>query len=361
MKKLMSAVAYAALISAPAAAEEVLHVYNWSDYIAEDTIALFEKQTGIKVVYDVYDSNEVLEAKLMAGNTGYDVVTPSGEFMQRQIGAGIYAELDKSQLPNLKHMDPTLTKAAAQYDPGNAYGVIYMWGTTGLGYNVDMVRERLGEDAPTDSLALLFDPKNAEKLQDCGVVLPDAPTEVFPAAMKYLGLNPESKDKADFEKAAEAVKKIRPFVRYFHSSQYISDLANGDICLVLGWSGDVLQSRDRAEEAGNGIKVGYSIPKEGAMQWMDMLGIPADAPHKEAAHKFLNFMMDPRITANNTNFVWYANANLASLPLVDPEITSDPGIFPPQEVKDKLWTAVAYGKKMDRVITRLWTSLKTGH
>lgn len=360
MKKILAITAFASISSGAALAEEVLHVYNWSDYIAEDTIALFENATGIKVTYDVYDSNEILEAKLLAGNSGYDVVVPTADFMQRQIAAGVYAELDKSKLPNLKHMDPALMAAAAQFDPDNAHGTIHMWGTTGLGYNIDKVQERLGDDAPTDSWALLFDPANAEKLQDCGIALLDAPVEVLPAAMNYLGLNPQSTNKDDLEKGAELVNTIRPFVRYFHSSQYISDLANGDICLTMGWSGDVFQARDRASEAENGVEVGYSIPKEGALQWFDMLAIPVDAPNKDAAHKFINFMMDPQITANNTNYVWYANANLASFLMVDAEITGDSGIFPPDEVKARLWSATVYNKKTDRIMTRLWTGIKTG-
>ena len=360
MKRLLMATALATVCATPIFAEEVLHVYNWSDYIAEDTITLFEETTGIKVTYDVYDSNEVLEAKLLAGNSGYDVVVPTADFMQRQIAAGVYASLDKSMLPNLEHMDPDLMAAAANYDPENEHASIHMWGTTGLGFNAPMVAERLGDDAPTDSWALLFDPANAEKLQDCGIALLDAPTEVLPAAMNYLGLDPQSIDPADFEKGAELLMKIRPYVRYFHSSQYITDLANGDICLVLGWSGDVFQARDRADEAENGVEIGYSIPKEGALQWIDMLAIPVDAPNKEAAHKFINFMMDPQISANNTNYVWYANGNAASTPLIDPDITSDPGIYPSDEAKAKLWTAVVYAKKTDRIITRLWTTIKTG-
>lgn len=360
MKRLLMATALATVCATPSFSEDVLHVYNWSDYIAEDTIALFEESTGIKVTYDVYDSNEVLEAKLLAGNSGYDVVVPTAEFMQRQIAAGVYAPLDKSMLPNLAHMDTQLMAAAANYDADNAHATIHMWGTTGMGYNVSMIEERLGADAPTDSWSLLFDPANAAKLQDCGIALLDAPTEVLPSAMNYLGLDPQSLDPEDFKKGAELVMQIRPYVRYFHSSQYITDLANGDICLVLGWSGDVFQARDRADEAENGVTVGYSIPKEGALQWIDMLAIPVDAPHKEAAHKFINFMMDPQISANNTNYVWYANGNAASIPLIDTDITGDPGIFPTDAAKAKLWTAVVYAKKTDRTITRLWTTIKTG-
>ena len=347
--------------TAPQAAEEpVLNVYNWSDYIAEDTIEKFEKETGIKVTYDVYDSNEVLEAKMMAGSSGYDVVVPTGDFLARQIVAGVYRKLDKDALPNLKNMDPDLMGRLADFDPGNEHAVVYMWGTTGIGYNVEKIKERLGEDAPTDSWALVFDPENAKKLADCGITLLDAPTEIIPAAMNYLGLDPRSTDKADIEKAEDLLKKIAPSVRYFHSSQYINDLANGDVCLSVGWSGDVFQARDRAAEAENGVEIAYVIPKEGALMWMDTLAVPADAPHPENAMKFINFIMDAQITADITNYVWYANANAASMPMVEDEIKEDHGIFPTDDAKKHLWTAKVYDAKTDRLVNRAWTAVKTG-
>ena len=361
MKKLISIAALAAFMTAPAlAADKVLHVYNWSDYIAEDTIKKFEAKTGIKVTYDVYDSNEVLEAKMLAGSSGYDVVVPTADFLQRQIAAGVYAKLDKSKLPNLKNMDASLMKTLGNYDKGNEHAVIYMWGTTGIGYNTKAVAKRLGDKAPVNSLDLIFDPANAAKLKDCGITMLDAPTEIIPAAMNYLGIDPHSTKKADFEKAAELLIKIRPYVRYFHSSQYISDLANGDVCVTIGWSGDVFQARDRASEAKNGVEIGYSIPKQGTLQWFDTMAIPADSKNKEAAHTFINFVMDAQITADITNYVWYANGNKASLPMVEQEIKDDAGIFPSDEVKAKLWPAIVYKKKTDRIITRLWTKIKTG-
>ena len=361
MKKLISMAVLAAFMTAPALAEDkVLHVYNWSDYIAKDTIKKFEAKTGIKVTYDVYDSNEVLEAKMLAGSSGYDVVVPTADFLQRQIAAGVYAKFDKSKLPNLKNMDPDLMKTLGNYDKGNEHAVIYMWGTTGIGYNTKAVAKRLGDKAPVNSLDLVFDPANAAKLKDCGITMLDAPTEIIPAAMNYLGLDPHSTKKEDFEKAAELLIKIRPYVRYFNSSQYISDLANGDVCVSIGWSGDVFQARDRATEAKNGVEIGYSIPKQGALQWFDTMAIPVDSKHKDAAHKFVNFVMDAQITADITNFVWYANGNKASLPMVEQEIKDDKGIFPSDEVRAKLWPAIVYKKKTDRIITRLWTKIKTG-
>ncbi len=354
--------ALVALIAAGAvnAQDNVLHVYNWSDYIAEDTIEKFEAATGIEVTYDVYDSNEVLEAKMLAGSSGYDIVVPTSDFLQRQIAAGVYAELDYSLLPNASNMDAELMAGAAAYDTDNAHAVIYMWGTTGIGYNVEMIAERLGEDYEVDSWALIFDPEISGKLADCGISMLDAPTEMLPAAMNYLGLSPNSTDKADFEAGAALLESVRENIRYFHSSQYISDLANGDICVSVGWSGDVFQALYRAEEAENGVEVGYVIPKEGALQWFDMLAIPADAPHPEAAHAFINFIMDAQITADITDYVWYANGNEASMSLVDPDITSDPGIFPTEEAKAALWASVPYDARTDRTVTRLWTRVKTG-
>ena len=341
-------------------ANGTLNIYNWSDYIAEDTLAKFTAATGIEVNYDVYDSNEVLEAKMLAGNSGYDLVVPTSDFLRRQVSAGVYAPLDKSKLPNLRYMDAELMAAAGAYDTDNEHSVIYMWGTTGMGYNVDKVAERLGADAPVDSWALLFEEENAAKLADCGISILDAPTEVIPAAMNYLGLDPQSTKRADFEKGAELLAKIRPYVRYFHSSQYISDLANGETCLAMGWSGDVFQARDRADEADKGVSVAYVIPKEGALQWFDLLAIPADAANKDAAHAFINFVMQPQITADITNYVWYASANTAAMELIDPEITSDSGIFPDAATKAQLWSAEVYNSRTDRALTRLWTKVRTG-
>ncbi|MEL6234637.1 MAG: polyamine ABC transporter substrate-binding protein [Pseudomonadota bacterium] len=354
----VSAIALAA--GSAAAQDKVLNVYNWSDYIAEDTIEKFEAETGIKVNYDVYDSNEVLEAKLLAGNTGYDIVVPTSDFLRRQIAAGVYMELDAAQLPNLANMDADLMANAAVYDPGNAHSVIYMWGTTGIGYNADMVAERLGEDAPTNSWALVFDPQYAEKLADCGISFLDAPTEMLPAAMNYAGANPRSTDRADFEKGAEVMQGVRDHIRYFHSSQYINDLANGNICVAVGWSGDVFQAQVRAEEADNGVSIEYVIPDEGALQWFDMMAIPKDAPNPELAHQFINFIMDAQITADITNYVWYANGNAASMAMVDAEVKENPGIFPTEAAKSRLWGSEVYNARTDRVVNRLWTQVKTG-
>ena len=339
---------------------KTVHIYNWSDYIAEDTVAKFEKETGYKVVYDVYDSNEVLEAKLLAGNSGYDIVVPTSSFLQRQVAAGVYQPLDTSKLPNLKNMNPDLMKAAATYDPGNEHAIIYMWGTVGIGYNVAKIKERLGDDAPTNSWSLVFDPKYAEKLKDCGITMLDSPTDMLQTALAYLGLDPLSTSADDMQKAADLLAGVRPYVRYFNSSQYISDLANGEVCVSVGFSGDVYIAAARATDAENGIEIAYSLPKEGAQVWFDMMAIPADAPNPEGALAWMNFIMEPQITADITNYVSYANANDAAMPLVDEAIRNDPSIFPPADVMAKLFPTVVYGAKLDRTMTRLWTKVTTG-
>ena len=342
-------------------AEQVVNVYNWSDYIAEDTLANFKQTTGIKAVYDVYDSNETLEAKLLAGHSGYDVVFPSLQpFAKRHIEAGVYAELDKSALPNLVHVDNSILKEMAGADPGNAHLVPYMWGTSGIGYNVTMVKERLGEDAPTDSWALIFDPRYAEKLADCGISLFDDEIEVFAAALLYLGKDASSSDPKDIEAATALLNRARPYIKYFHSSQYINDLANGDLCVAQGYSGDVIQARDRAAEAGNQVEVGYSIPKEGAVLWIDVMAIPKDAPHSKAAHAFINYLLEPKVIASISDYVAYANANKDATALVSVEVRSDAGVYPPPEIKQRLVTVHSVPKNIQRLRVRSWTRIKTG-
>jgi len=361
MNKSIVAISILALFISPvyAGEEPVLNIYNWSDYIAPGTIKKFEAATGIKVNYDVFDTNEMLEAKLLAGNSGYDLVVPTASFLERQIAAGLFQPLDKSKLPNLANLDPKIMAAVALNDPGNKYAIVYMWGTTGLGYNIAAIAKRL-PDATVDSWDMLFNPEIVARFADCGVALLDAPQEVIPAALQYLGLDPLSENPEDLKKAEAAILAIRPYVKYFSASQYISDLANGDICLAQGYSGDVLQARDRADEAGQNVAIAYSIPKEGAVIWFDMMAIPADAPHPENALKFLNFIMEPQISAAITNYVWYANANAASYGLIDPEVTSDPGIYPSEAVKANLFALRAHPQRYDRLLNRAWTRIKTG-
>jgi putrescine transport system substrate-binding protein len=343
------------------AEEPVLHVYNWSDYIADEALEQFQADTGIKVVYDVYDSNEVLEAKLLAGHSGYDLVFPTARpFAQRHIKAGIYRPLDKDKLSRYGNLDPVLMTNLSDVDPGNKYLVPYMSGTTSIGYNPAKVADRLGADTPVDTWALIFDPQTAARLADCGISLLDDPTEVFSAALVYLGRDPNSTAKADLEAATELLQKVRPFIRYFHSSQYINDLANGDLCVAHGYSGDVLQARDRAAEAGNKVEVALTIPREGAVLSMDVMAIPADARHPENAHRLIDFLMQPDVAAQITNSVGYANAIPASLPLLKEDVRNDPGIFPSQEVQARLIAQTELDPASQRARTRAWTRVKAG-
>lgn len=343
-----------------AAEEKVVNVFNWSDYIAEDTLALFEKETGIKVVYDVFDSNEVLETKLLAGHSGFDVVVPSSTFLGKQIKAGVFMKLDRSKLPNHGNMDKKIMSILDIIDKNNEHAIPYMWGTTGFGYNVDKIKEILGEDAPVDSWDILFKPEYVSKLKQCGVSMLDAGSEVLPPVMSYLGLDPNSLRAKDYKAAGELIGKVRPHITYFHSSKYINDLANGDICIALGWSGDIIQAQTRAEEAENGVNIAYSIPKEGANLWFDMMAIPKDAKHPNNAHKFLNFIMKPSVTAGISNYVAYANANEASYKLIDKEIWDNKGIYPSEETKKNLFIGIVLPPKINRIMNRTWTKVKTG-
>lgn len=339
---------------------ETVKVYNWSDYIAEDTLANFEAATGNKVIYDVFDSNEVVEAKLLTGNTGFDVVVPSASFLGRQIMAGVFMKLDRNKIPNWKHLDPSLMAKLERVDPGNAHSVPYLWGTTGIGYNVEKVAEILGEDYEVNSWDMIFKPEVISKLASCGVVTLDAASEIIPAALHYLGFDPNTHNADEIKKAGELIKSIRPHIRYFHSSQYINDLANGDICVAVGWSGDVMQASDRASEAENGVTVDYVIPKEGAAMWFDMLAIPADATNVDGAHQFINYILEPKVTASITDYVWYPNGSKAATPLVNPEITGAENIYPTPEVMDKLYTFDVMPAKVSRVTNRVWTEIKAG-
>jgi len=360
MKKTLMVALGALLVAMPAHAQDnVVNVYNWSDYIAEDTVAKFEAETGIKVNYDVFDSNELVEAKLLAGGSGYDVVVPSGFFLERQVAAGLFLPFDKSKIPNLSNMDPDVMAAAAAHDPDNAHSVDYMWGTTAIGYNVGKVAERLGE-APIDSWDAVFKPDNLAKLQDCGVNILDAPAEVMATALNYLGLDPNSESPDDLKKAEDLLMSIRPYVRTFNSSQYIDDLGNGEICLSIGYSGDVFIARDAAAEANAGVEVAYVIPKEGALKWFDLFAIPADAPHVDNAYKFIDFMLRPDIAAANTNYVFYASGNKAALDLIDPEVKDDPAIYPTPEVSAKLFNLKAHTPDYDELLTETWQRIKAG-
>jgi len=339
--------------------EKAVNVLNWSDYIAETTVADFQQKTGIKVTYDVFDSNEVLETKLLAGRSGYDIVVPTAPFLERQIKAGVFLPLDKSKLPNLKNMDPEIMQRVAAHDPDNQYSLTYLWGTIGLGYNPELVKRALGTDK-IDSWSVLLEPGNAKKLAKCGIAILDAPTDVFGSVAIYKGLDPNSEKPEDLKVVEEALTKVRPYIRYFHSSSYINDLAAGEICLALGWSGDVLQARDRGAAAAKPVTVRYAIPKEGAINYFDMLAIPADAPHPDNAHAFLNYMMEPEVIAKVTNKVRFANGNSASMPFVDESIRDDPNIYPSAEVRARLHPDLTESQAFSRDLNRAWTRIRSG-
>ncbi|MEC8573524.1 MAG: polyamine ABC transporter substrate-binding protein [Pseudomonadota bacterium] len=357
--KTMTLTAIVALSSAAAVAEEV-RVYNWSDYIDEDLLTKFEEETGIELIYDVFDSNELLETKMLAGGSGYDVVVPTGSFLARQIQAGAFQPLDKSKLSNAANMWDVIEDRTARYDPDNVYSINYMWGTTGIGANLAKVKEVLGDDAPIDSLDLVFYPDNMAKLAECGVYFLDAPDEMIPAALKYIGEDPNSMDADVVAKAEPVLTAVRPHVKKFHSSEYINALANGDICVAFGWSGDILQARDRAAEADNGVEIVYNAPKEGALMWFDQMAIPVDAPNPEAAHKFLNFIMEAQNMAAASNYVYYANGNKASQEFLEEDVIGDPAIYPNEETLQNLYIKEAYPPKVQRKATRMWTKVKSG-
>jgi putrescine transport system substrate-binding protein len=339
--------------------EKVLNVYNWSDYIEPSVLEQFTKQTGIKVNYDVFDANEVLETKLLTGHTNYDVVVPSAPFLKRQISAGVFQKLDKSQLPNLKNLDPDMLKQIGVYDPGSQYSVPYLWITSGPGYNVAKIKERMPQ-APVDSLRMFYDPAVVSKFKDCGVSVLDAPSEVVGTVLIYLGKDPKSESLEDLKAAETVLLSIRPYLRYVHSSRYIDDLANGETCLALGWSGDIKQAGDRARDAGKGIEIKYFIPKEGTIMNFDMLAVPADAPHPHNAHLFINYLLEPDVAARNSNLVKYANINTPSTPMLVDAVKGDPNIYPPPDIQAKLVPEPPRSQEYQRQLTRSWTRFKTG-
>ncbi len=367
MLKLCKPAALAAAVavslgSSVALASGEVRVYNWSDYIAEDTLAKFTEETGIKVIYDVYDSNEILEAALLSGRSGYDLVVPSNHYVARQISAGAFVALDHGKLPNRVNLNPDLMDDLESVDPGSRFAIPYLWGTNGYGYNEARIQAILGDDAPSDSWALVFDPAVTGKLAaaGCGISMLDSGEEMVRAAMAYIGLDPNSNNAEDIKKGGDVIKAVRPNITYFHSSRYIGDLANGDLCVAAGYSGDILQAAARAEEANNGNVIRYTIPREGAALWFDMMTIPAGARNVDNAHKLMNFLMRPEIIADITNYVWYANPNKPASEFVDPEILADTSIYPTDEVMKKLYIMDSRPQDAQRLMTRTWTSVKSG-
>jgi putrescine transport system substrate-binding protein len=341
-------------------AEKVLNVYNWSDYVDPTVVPAFEQEYGIKVNYDVFDSNEVVETKLLEGKTGYDIVVPSAPFMQRQIQAGVFQRLDKSLLPNLKNLDPDITHRLEVNDPGNQYGVNYLWGTSGVGYNVDQVAQAM-PNAPVDSFAMFYDPNVVKNFQKCGVSVLDAPDEVVGTVLIYLGKDPNSEEPDDLKAAEKILLAIRPYIRYVNSSKYIEDLANGELCLALGWSGDVEQARLRSKEAGKNINIKYNLPKEGGLMFFDMMVIPADATHPKNAHLFINYLLRPDVAAKNASTAHYATTVTGAFSLMDPAVYNNRSIFPNDVEKAHLHVNVSHSMPYMRELNRTWTRFKTGH
>jgi len=355
----------AALSTSADAADRSVNFYNWSNYMAPGVLEDFTKETGIKVTYDTFDANETLETRLLAGKSGYDLVVPSGYFLERQIRAGVFQKLDRSKIPNLANAWPEVTSRLATYDPGNLYAANYMWGTTGIGYNVSKLQAILGPDVKVDdavsSWDIVFNPDKLAKFKDCGIHMLDSADDILPAALSWLGLDPNSTKQADLEKAADAVAKVRPLVRKFHSSEYLDALATGEICFVVGWSGDVKQAQNRAEEAKNGIRIGYAIPKEGAQMFFDNLAIPTDAKNVAEAHELINYLYRPEVAAKNSDFLAYSNGNLASQKLIGPKVINDKTIYPDDATLKRLFVITARDPATQRIINRLWTRVKTGH
>ena len=341
-----------------------VNIYNWSDYVAPGVIEAFTKETGITVKYDTFDSNDTLETKLLAGKSGYDVVVPTAYFLARQIKAGVFQPLDKSKLSNLGNVWPEVARRLGAYDPGNRYAVNYMWGTTGIGYNVKKAREILKPDGPIEaamgSWDIVFKPENLARFKHCGVDMLDSSDDIMSAALHYLGLDPNSKEPAELEKAADLMLKIRPSVRKFHSSEYLNALASGEICLVVGWSGDIKQAQRRAAEAKGGVEIGYVIPNGGAQMWFDNLAIPKDAPNVAEAHAFIDYMLRPDVAAKNTDFLGYANGNIASQKLVSKAVLEDRMVYPDAATMAILYTITARDQRTQRLLNRLWTKIKTG-
>ena len=352
----MSVAAVVLTLPLLAATGKVVNVFNWTNYIDDATIPSFEKATGITVNYDLMDQNDVLEAKLLAGNSGYDVVVPSGSFFGEQVRAGLYQPIDRDKLKNYKNLDPTLMARVAKYDPGNRYGVPYMWGTSGIAYNVDAIHERM-PDAPVGSWRMLFDPSVVSHFKDCGVTLLDAGDEVVESALIYLGRDPDSESREDLEAAIDVITKIQPYIRYFQSTSYVDDLANGEICLALGWSGDVFQAMKSARK---GVNLDYRIPKEGAIVWFDMMAMPKDAPHPDAALQWIDFILEPQTAARISDAIFYANPNKASWPLLDPAVRDNKVIFPPADVMSRLVAIAPKSPRFVRMRNRAWMQAKAG-
>lgn len=341
------------------AEEALLNIYNWSDYIDPSVLSEFEEEFGIRVNYDIYDSSEMVDTKMLAGSSGYDLVVHSAAFAARLIPIGVYQEVDFSRLENYGNIDPLILQRMESAYGAKATGIPYMWGTTGFSYNVDMIRQRM-PDAPVDSAALVFDPEIVSRFADCGVSLLDDPTSVIPFAMLYLGHPASSVEPEHLADAEKLLNSIRPYIKYFSSTKMLLDLPSKEVCIAMSWSGDYSVASSRAAEAGVDINLAYSVPMEGGVEWYDVFYIPSDAPHPDNAHLFLDFLLRPEVIARTTNFVGYANANLKATPLVDPSIANDPAIYPDAEIQARLFASEVLPPKLERRRSRSWTKIKSG-
>ncbi len=337
----------------------VVNIYNWSDYVAPDTIAQFEAETGIEVNYDLYDTSEVVDVKLLSGGSGYDIVVHSSQFASRLAPIGVFQRIDRDRLPNLRHLDPEILAQTQRYTETIPYAVPYMWGTTGYAWNEAMVRARL-PDHPMDSADVLFDPAVVAQLADCGVSLLDGPTDIFPMVLAYLGRDPNAVDAESIAAAEAQLKLVRPYIRYFSNSKMISDLPNREVCVAMSWSGDYAQAAARAEEAGLDITLNYTVPKEGSGLWVDAMFIPADAPHTDNAYRFLDFILRPRVLADISNYVYYANASATARQFMKPRVLNDPGIYPDEATWRVMYPVLSADPKEERLRTRAWARVKSG-
>lgn len=342
------------------AAQQEIHFANWADYVGPTTFADFEKETGIKVVLEPFDSNAILETKLLTGSSGYDVVITPADFLARQVKAGLYSPLDPAQLPNRKNLNPSLLKRLETSDPGNQFAVPYLWGTVGIGYNTVKINAALGDKAPVNSWDLVFKPENLAKLKGCGVAMLDEPTKIIPLAMYYLGKDPNSENADDIAAATRLLQSLKPSITYFNSTKYIADLANGDICVAIGFSGDVLQARQSAIDAGNKNTIAYSVPELGSNIWFDNLAIPKTAKNVAGAHAFINYLLRPDVIAKISNYLHYANPNTASQPLQDQAVRENPAIYPNEQLIDKMYVSLPPSQATLRLITRQWSTIKSG-
>lgn len=346
------------LVASMGQAGQTVRIYNWADYFAPDTLKNFQKDTGIEATYDIYDGNDMLDEKLKARHTGYDIVVPSSHYIGAQIQRGDLKTLDKNQLPNWKNLNPVLLQALSGVDPGNTHAFPYLWGTTGIGYNVAMVKAILGTDAPLDSWDLVFKPEYMQKLAQCGVAFVDSAPSVLPIVLNYLELSPNSEQPGDYTKAKAALLAIRPYVRGFNSTDYIADLAEGKICVAVGYSGDVMLAQHTAQEAGKGVTVDYVVPREGAPMWFDMIAMPADAPNEKASYAFMNYLLNPKVMAGISNYLHYANGNEKSDALVDPSVHNDRKIYPDAETLGSLFAQQALPAEIDALRLKVWKEVK---